>query len=156
MYKLFIVFMACTLSMNSYAEQNVSVVDPNSIKASKYVHQSLPSNLLKRIKAITDVFETVDGISYEQAVDLYKRDLNPEKELVIFEEIAKVYQSYCNSHCKTKTEKEDVYRLLITRSMFTKKETLLLFKPMTLRKEQIEIILNQYTLAAEPITVTQK
>lgn len=153
MYKLLIVLITCTLSMNSFAEKNTAVVDPNSIQASKYIHQSLPTNLLKRIKAIKDVFETVDGISYEQAVDLYRRDLNPEKELVIFEEIAKVYQSYCNSHCKTKTEKEDVYRLLVTRSMFTKKETLLRFAPMTLRKEQIESILNQYTLAAKPIDV---
>jgi hypothetical protein len=156
MYKLFFVFMVYTLSMNSYAEQKTSVVDPKNIQSSKYVHQSLPTNLLKRIKSITDVFETVDGVSYEQAVDLYKRNLNPEKELVIFEEIARVYKSYCKFHCKNKVEKEDVYELLITRSMFTKKETLLRFKPMTLRKEQIEIILNQYTLAAEPIDVIIK
>jgi hypothetical protein len=149
MYKLFFVFMVYTLSMNSYAEQKTSVVDPKNIQSSKYVHQSLPTNLLKRIKSITDVFETVDGV-------IYKRNLNPEKELVIFEEIARVYKSYCKFHCKNKVEKEDVYELLITRSMFTKKETLLRFKPMTLRKEQIEIILNQYTLAAEPIDVIIK
>ncbi|MCJ8312960.1 MAG: hypothetical protein HRU38_12305 [Saccharospirillaceae bacterium] len=50
--------------------------------------------MLVRIKNTTDTFEIVDAITYEMAVDLYKRDYDPESILVIWEEMARVYNDF--------------------------------------------------------------
>ena len=50
--------------------QKVITVDPKDLQLSPYMHKELPAALLKRIKATTDTFEKIDGMSYVQAVDL--------------------------------------------------------------------------------------
>ena len=44
-------------------------MDPNDIQFGDYIHGTLPEELLNRIKATTDVFESVDGVTFEKAVD---------------------------------------------------------------------------------------
>ena len=55
--------------------------------------------MLKRIRATTDTFERIDGMSYEQAVDLYKRDLDPEANLVLWEEVVRAHKIFCQKRC---------------------------------------------------------
>ena len=38
-------------------------------------------------------------MSYEQAVDLYKRDLDPEANLVLWEEVVRAHKIFCQKRC---------------------------------------------------------
>ena len=144
------------ISLGCFAEEKVVEMDPNDIQMNGYVHKFLPEELLSRIKATTDTFEIVDGMSYEKAVDLYKRDLDPEANLVIWEEMARVYNQFCKSRCGTAAERMDVYRALLLRSMLPNEQALSRLQPKVITASEAANIVSQYKLAAKPIDVIQK
>ncbi|MFZ6647837.1 hypothetical protein ACO0LO_19085 [Undibacterium sp. TJN25] len=106
---------------------------------------------LKRIHTITDAFEKIDGISYEQAVDLYKRDPERNANLALWEEILKAYKSYCHFRCKTEIEQMDVYRVLLLRSMYTEDEALRQAHTRVLKPEQARTLMRYYSLPPKPM-----
>ncbi|WP_394781437.1 hypothetical protein [Undibacterium sp.] len=108
---------------------------------------------LKRIHTITDAFEKIDGISYDQAVDLYKRDPDRNANLALWEEILKAYKSYCHFRCKTEVEQLDVYRVLLLRSMYTEDEALRQARPRILTPEQAKTLMRYYSLPPKPMDV---
>lgn len=150
------VFLILSFSVAVYAQEKVVTMNPNQIQMNGYMHQSLPQDMLKRIKVIADTFEVVDGISYERAVDLYKRDLDPESNLVIWEEMARVYNVFCKSRCDTAAERKEVYRALLLRSMFSSEESLARLQPNVLSLTEAKSIISQYKLEAKPIDVIKK
>jgi len=135
--------------------QKVTEINPNDIQLSPYRHKELPPALLKRIRATTDVFEKIDGISYEKAVDLYKRDLNPEENLVLWEEMARSYTIFCKSRCTTAPERMDVYRALLLRSMFAEEEAVRRTQPKVLSVAEVGSVVKLYRLPPKPIDVIQ-
>lgn len=145
----------CIASL-SHAKDKTVTMDPNEVQFNSYVHKELTPELLKRIKATTDIFEIVDGTSYEKAVDLYKRDLDPESNIIIWEEMAKVYNKFCNNRCTTQPERMDVFRVLLLRSMFSETETLERFDAEVINKQEAKSIVSQYSLEPKPIEVIQK
>jgi hypothetical protein len=153
-----ILFSILVFSFASFccAQSKVIEIDPNKVQYNGYVHETLPSALLKRIKATTDTFEIVDGVSYEKAVDLYRRDIDPESNLVIFEEMARVYKLYCKDKCSSAAERMDVYSVLLLRSMFNPEQTLAHFQPKAISMSDAKNIISQYELEAKPIEVMQK
>ena len=150
------VFLILSFSIAVYAQEKAVTMEPNQIQMNGYVHESLPQDMLKRIKVTTDTFEVVDGISYEKAVDLYKRDLDPESNLVIWEEMARVYNIFCKSRCDTAAERKEVYHALLLRSMFSSQESLARLQPNVLSLTEAMSIISQYKLEAKPIDVIQK
>jgi hypothetical protein len=135
--------------------QKTTVVNPNDVQLSPYRHKELPPALLKRIRATTDVFEKVDGLSYEKAVDLYKRDLNPEENLVLWEEMVKGYTTFCMARCTTAPERMDVYRALLLRSMFEEQEAIQRTQPKVLGAAEVSSVVKLYRLPAKPIDVVK-
>ena len=150
-----IALLALLATANTSAGETITV-DPNEVSLNEHVHSSLPPELLPRIKATTNIFEPVDGISYEQAVDLYKRDLNPESNLVIWEEMARVYTAFCAARCTSPEERMDVYRTLLLRSMYSPEETINNLQLNVISKAEALSIVSQYKLKAEPIPVMVK
>lgn len=143
------------ISQASFSESTVEI-DPSELQIGPIIHETLPPELLKRIKNISDTFEIVDGIGYCESVDLYKRDLNPEANIVIYEEMARVYKKFCKNRCTTQNERMDVYRLVLLRSMFPENEVLERVHLNVVNKSEAINILKNYKLKAEPITVIQK
>ncbi|MDD0841251.1 hypothetical protein [Pseudomonas sp. Gutcm_11s] len=148
-----IVALLALLATVNTAVAEIVTIDPNEVSLNEHVHTSLPPELLPRIKATTNVFEPIDGISYEQAVDLYKRDLNPESNLIIWEEMARVYTAFCAARCTSPEERMDVYRTLLLRSMYSPEETIKNLQLSALSKAEAVSIINQYNLKAEPIPI---
>lgn len=129
------------------------LMDPNEIAYSDYQHESFPEPFLNRIKATTDAFEEIDGISFEQAVDLYRRDFDPESNIIIWEEMVRVYLLYCDKNCPDLATKKDVYNALLLASMFPKEEAIARVDAGKLTKADIVEIVSDYSLAPEPINV---
>jgi len=144
--------LACSLA----PAQQTAVMDPDKIQMGPYRHSRLPATLLQRIRATTDTFESIDGVTYEEAVDLYKRDLNPEENLLLWEEMAKAYKSFCRDRCATSEERMDVYRTLLLRSMFSNEEVLTRSDLKVLSSTEAKEIMQLYTLPPKPIDVVQE
>lgn len=147
--------VALLLGSTSATAQKVITVNPKDVQLSPYMHKDLPPSLLKRIKATTDTFEKIDGMSYEQAVDLYKRDLDPESNLILWEEKVRAYKIFCRKRCTTKPEQVDVYRSLLLRTMFSEEESIKRSKVSVLSLDEARSAMKLYRLAPKPIDVIQ-
>jgi hypothetical protein len=148
-------FAALILFSSQLSAQNRVELNSNDIQLSPLRHKALPPGLLKRIRATTDVFEKVDGMSYERVIDLYKRDLDPEANLVLWEEMAKAYTTFCKSRCTSDAERKDVYRALLLRSMFEESEAIRRTNPKVLKAAEVSSLVKLYKLPAKPIDVVK-
>ena len=147
---------ASGLACSPAPAQQSAVMDPNKIQMGPYRHSELPATLLPRIRATTDTFESIDGVTYEMALDLYKRDLNPEENLLLWEEMAKAYESFCRDRCATSEERMDVYRTLLLRSMFSSEEALTRSDLKVLSSTEAKEVMRLYTLPPKPIEVVRE
>ena len=143
------------VSAYSFSADTVEL-DPNEIQIGPVIHENLSEDLLIRIKKLSETFEVVDGVSYEESVDLYKRDLNPEANIVIYEEMARVYNEFCKHRCSTQAERMDVYRLVLLRSMFSSNDTINKVNLNVVTITEAQAILGNYKLKPIPITVIEK
>ena len=152
---LFIGLIIASASQLAWADEPPTPNQPHHTQFIPKVHEQLPKAMLDRIKVITDTFEVVDGISYEKAVDLYQRDTNPESNLVIWEEMARVYREFCASRCTAPEEQIEVYRALLLRTFFTEAEALERLYPEVLTAEEAKEIISSYQLQAQPVGAAQ-
>jgi hypothetical protein len=153
---LSIAVLAACSGGDPVAEEGTILMDPAEITMNDYVHDELPDDLLDRIKATTDVFEPIDGISYEQAVDLYRRDFDPESNLRIWEEMTRVYSSFCATRCDSMEKKQEAYKALLLASMLPKDAVASQLQPSALSEDDVDQIVSMYGLAPEPIPIIQK
>ena len=140
-FSITILSILLVTSISSLAEKTVTM-NPKDIQFSKYHHKELSPDLLRRIKATTDVFERIDGL-----VDLYKRDLNPEENLVLSEEMVRAYKGFCKStRCISPEERMDVYRTLLLRSIYSDSEVLKQSKFKALKPSEALDLMKLYRL----------
>lgn len=149
--QFFIAVLLC-YQLPAQAQKTVQV-NPNQVQIGPYRHNELPPALLKRIRATTDVFETVDGMSYEKAVDLYKRDINPEENLVLWEEMVRAYTTFCKARCATVAERSEVYRALLLRSMYAEPEAIERTQAKILNASEVASVVKLYRLPPVPVYV---
>ena len=76
-------------------EKNVKLgdIEPGPIR-----HQTLPADLIERIRSYKKILGASDSVSIDEAVDGYRRDLNPDKEVAIWERIAQIFQHFTDGH----------------------------------------------------------
>lgn len=67
----------------------VSDIQPGPVR-----HLVLPAALVDRIRAYKQILGDADPTSLDRAIDNFKRDANPERELEIWERIASIYQAF--------------------------------------------------------------
>jgi hypothetical protein len=75
--------------------KNISLSDlrPGPIR-----HATLPPDLIARIKAYKQLLGSTDPESVDQAIDNFKRDLNPDKEVALWERIARAFHNFITRH----------------------------------------------------------
>jgi hypothetical protein len=84
-------------------------------------HPVLPDDFIERIKAFKKILSDFDAVSLEQTVDNFKRDTNPESELLIWERIASTFQLYLSHNPTTNSAiRKDIFAVLLSTSMGTK------------------------------------
>jgi hypothetical protein len=90
----------------------------SNLKEGPIRHTELPAALVARIKAYKRILDDADPTTLEQAIDNFKRDSNPENELVIWERIASTYQLYLTENPTTDfATRREVCAVLIGASM---------------------------------------
>jgi len=102
----------------------VQWVDPKTIQPGPIQRDSLTPEQMERVRRLQAVFIEVDGQSVEQWVDNFKRDLNPDRELDIWEAIAKAYTAYCSKRTLSPEAKREVYKVVLLRSMAPESDVL--------------------------------
>ncbi len=102
----------------------VEWVDPNTIHPGPIRRDSLNDEQMARIRALQAIFVEVDGQTVEQWVDNFKRDADPDRELRVWEQMAKAYRGYCDGRQLSAVAKQDVFRVVLLRSMSSEQDVL--------------------------------
>lgn len=106
------------------SQSDVQRVDPSTVQLGPIQRDSLSPEQMERIRKLQAVFVEVDGMSVEQWVDNFKRDLDPDRELEIWEVMAKAYTSFCSTRTLSSEAKREVYKVVLLRSMASEQEVL--------------------------------
>jgi hypothetical protein len=104
--------------------ERVTWVDPKTIQPGPIRRDALSDEQMARIRALQAVFVEVDGQTVEKWVDNFKRDADPDKELRVWERMAKAYRTYCEGKKLSVAAKKDVYRVVLLRSMASEQDVL--------------------------------
>ena len=106
------------------SQPQVQWVDPNTLHPGPIRRDALTPEQMERIRKLQAVFVEVDGQSVEQWVDNFKRDLNPDRELDIWETMANAYNAYCSRRTLSPEAKKEVFKVVLLRSMAPEKDVL--------------------------------
>lgn len=124
---------------------NVEWIEVDKIQPGPTVHETLTDEQMAHIKALQKVFFEVDGQPVEQWVDNFKRDLNPDRELAIWERMATAYGDYCASREDLTIDvKKEVYKIVLLRSMAPPDEVLSRIELKHLSKDEAQDIMRGY------------
>lgn len=118
---------------------NLASLKPEPIK-----RQGLSPKQMERIYKLRDTLAEVERSPIERWVDNFKRDVDPDKELTIWERIADGYARHCSRKRLSLEAKEDVFQLLLLRSMASEQEVLSHVKLKTLTLDEAKEVLKGF------------
>jgi hypothetical protein len=99
------------------SKSNVEMMNPAELHKGPIQRENLSEEQLRKIDRIRQILAEIDPQTREQWIDNFKRDLNPDREIEIWEQIAKNYQTYCSKKNLSKEAKADVFGIVLLRSM---------------------------------------
>jgi hypothetical protein len=132
------------LSTAPTSQPNVQWVDPSTIQPGQIRRDSLTAEQMERVRKLQAVFVEVDGQSVEQWVDNFKRDLNPDRELEIWESMAKAYTAYCSKRTLSPEVKKEVFEVILLRSMAPEKDVLERLELKVLTKDEAVAVMRGF------------
>jgi hypothetical protein len=129
------------ISKPTATQPQVQWVDPNTIQRGPIIRDSLTPEQMDRVRKLQAVFAGIDGQTVEQWVDDFKRDLDPDRELGVWEVMAKAYTSYCSDRSLSPEAKREVFKIVLLRSAAPEQDVLEhLELKMLSRKDAIEVM----------------
>lgn len=136
------------------------VVSLTPVMLNKLLMSSLNTSKLTelqkvRISVINDVFQDVFPCTNENAFDDFSRDHNPDREIKIWEAMAKAFMKVSSSTYVSKEIKEEAYNLLLLRSSMANKDVLAQINPEAMTNKQAKGLLNAYELKPKPPRVVK-
>lgn len=87
------------------------------IRRSPIRRDSLPEALLSRITAIHEILRDVKNGTLEEMIEDFRRDADPDREIIIWEKIASAYVDYTTSYELPNEARREVLSVLLIASM---------------------------------------
>jgi len=108
-----------------------------------------------RIKLIANIFQDVFSDTMEKWINDFSKDDNPEREILIWEDMAKAYTQICSHWSFSKKQKIEVFDLILHRSSLPKKLVLQQVQLKLLSRKQAKYVLSKYQGSPQPILIYQ-
>ena len=128
-------------------------IDPAKVVPGPIQHDKLTEDQMSQIRHLQKVFAEVMPSSVEKWAEDFRRDLNPDNEIAIWENMAAAYEAYTSSRVLTLEAKKDVFQVVLLRSASSEEEVLKHLKLKTLTEKDAKEIMARYTAQPEPIKV---
>ncbi|MDY0930308.1 hypothetical protein [Chryseobacterium sp. CFBP8996] len=151
-----ITILTLLFSCHSKKENNEIVnLDSEQIKLGEIVHDTLSAEQLLKIKHIQSTFQEVYPVTLEETIINFKRDQNPDNEIAIWLDMSSAYENYLKSQTSNVdlTKKQEVFKLLLSRSMMPSNEAILNSELKVLDESEANKVLSFYTESPKPIKV---
>lgn len=156
--RTFTILLSASIFLLSCNSDQTKTIDPNDVQQNEIMHDSLTSGQIAKIRMIQATFAEVYPVSMEKTLDSFKRDLDPDGEIAIWEAMAGAYTKFVTSKHDSlnMNQKKEAFSLILSRSMMSDEETIASVKPTVLSKEEVKEVLSYYTKAPDPIDVIEK
>lgn len=125
-------------------QPKIERVNPADLKPNAIQREQLTEEQLRRAKKLHETFAAVDKSSLETWIDNFKRDMNPDKEIAIWERIAKAYTNYASQKELSLEAKEDAFQTLLMCSMSSDEETIKSLKLKVLTQDEARKLCKEY------------
>ncbi|MEZ4297989.1 MAG: hypothetical protein R3B70_23735 [Polyangiaceae bacterium] len=135
------------------SSSQVGVAKLSSLQMGPIRHARLSEEQIHRIRRLQQTFCEVDPTPFEKWVEDFRRDMHPDREIRIYEEMAQAFTAYCSTRGLTLEAKRDVFQVVLMRSGAPDAEVLAGLKLTTLTLEDAREILSLYRAPAAPIRV---
>ena len=126
-------------------------IDPSKLEAEPIQRTSLTEAEMARVQRLQKTFSEVDPSPIEKWVDDFKRDLNLERELSIWEGMATAYETYTASNNLTLEAKKEVFQVVLLRSGAPEDEVIKHLELNTLTVNDAKVIMVLFPNRPEPI-----
>jgi hypothetical protein len=138
---------------SSSTEPRTQWIDPNNLEARPVRHASLTDEQMVRVRRVQKVFSEVDPSPVEKWVDDFKRDLNPERELSIWEGMATAYETFTASKSLALEAKKEVFQVVLLRSAAAEDDVLKRLELKFLTVKDAREVMSLFSAKPEPIKV---
>jgi hypothetical protein len=98
---------------NTYTKK----VKLSDLKFSPVRQETLPEDFIKRVIEYKKILKEVDTITLEETIDCFQRDMDPEKELFIWENIAEIYLKNTENKNYLLEEKREIFKKILIASL---------------------------------------
>jgi len=116
--------------------------------------KDLSAQQKKRITLIQQALIEVNDTSLEETLNNFRKDLNPDREIEIWEAIAGAYQQMLRKMpAASLEEKQEIYRLLLLRSSMSAEEAIAQANLSTLSEATAKEVLELYNLNPKPFLI---
>lgn len=129
---------------------------PRDIQAGPIRHEELSEDQLSRIREVNTILAEVYSLSFEEWVDGFKRDQNPEFEICVWECIACTYQKYCNENTLTPVERQDVFMVMLSCTAIPEDRIIDFCKLKAISEDQARDVMERFLDGAEPPTTIDR
>ena len=153
-----IIFIAIYSCKPKTESTDIEKINPNEIVHSEIVHQELSKEQIEKIKKIQSSLSEVYKISLEESIINFKRDQNPDNEINIWLNMLNAYEKFIhkNGNEITLDKKQEVFKLILMRSMMEENEAITETKCVILNENEIEEIFSNYKIEAKPIVIEKR
>lgn len=134
--------------------RKVQSIDPKKVEPGPIRHTSLTEEQMSRVQRVQKIFNEVDPSPLEKWVEDFKRDVNPDRELAIWEEMAKAYETFTSSRALTPDGKKEAFQVVLMRSAAADDEALKHLDLKVLTEKDARAIMVLFTTKPQPIRVT--
>src|SRR5262245_19673392 len=128
------------------------MVEVNKLKPGPIRHSTLTDKQMARIERLQEIFSEVSPQPLEKWVDDFKRDMNPDNELAVWESMATAYQTFVASKTLPQDGKKDAFGVVLLRSCASEEQVLKDLKLNVLTVEEAKELMNLMPLKPSPIT----
>ncbi len=151
--RLVALIIASSSACQSQSTQS-SRTDTGSYRPGPVQHETLTAAQLERIRELRQTFKDVDSSSLEKWIDDFRRDADPDREIVIWERMAQAYRTYSSHRQLSQAAKADLFGVLLMRSGGSDSFVLSNMRLSVLTPADARDILRLYQAAPAPIQVT--
>ena len=137
------------------SEQKSQWIDPSKLTPGPIQHANLTDEQLARVTHVQKVFHEVDSSPLEKWVEDFQRDVNPDSEIKIYENMATAYEAFTTSKTLSIDAKKDVYQVVLLRSAAPEEDVIAHQKLKVLTEKDAREIMAHFSAAPEPIQVVK-
>ena len=125
-------------------------IDPAKVQPGPIRRERLSDEQMARVRRVQEVFAEVDPTPLDKWVEDFRRDLDPDRELAIWERMAAAYTGYTAARRLTPEAKKEVFVVLLLRSGAPEEEVLKQLKPKVLGVQDARDIMRLYSAPPQP------